>query len=212
MVLSALPLLLFISFTLVTLILIVVAAVATAAFWIGAALLILLPTLLATCSAALFVWIWALGTYLFCRFIYRMSYARTDQYQPVKTAKRTVANVLSNSGLQVHGSSTNAKLEQNEKEDEPARDVPMIVKRSIHDAHVSPEAAANPEAVQEKREVETIIQTLGLLNSSDPTGNGTLRSEPFEALPDDSVNGADTHRHSPYQHSSTGHVAKSEYS
>ena len=211
--LSALPLLLFISFTLVTLILIVVAAIVTAAFWISVALLILLPTLFATCSAAVFVWIWALGTYLFCRFVYRMSYVRTEQYQPVKTAKRTVANVLSNSGLQVDGSSTNAKHEQNEKGGEPARNVPLIVKRSINDAHVSPEAAANPEAVREKKEVETsIIQELGLLNSSQLTENGALRGEPLRGRPDESVKDPDTHRYFPYQHSSADHVARSEYS
>jgi hypothetical protein len=42
---------------------------------------------------------------------------------------------------------------------EPLKDVPDIVKESIADSHRDPEAAANKEAVQEKKEVEQELHT-----------------------------------------------------
>lgn len=87
-ILSALPLLLFVSFSLVTLVVVLVAAIAFSVFWIGAALLILVPTLLAAFFGGLFVWIWAVGTYLFCRFAYRVTSAGRDavaRKQPVQS-------------------------------------------------------------------------------------------------------------------------------
>jgi hypothetical protein len=43
-----------------------------------------------------------------------------------------------------------------------ASDVPKVVAESQKEAHVSPEAAANPEAVQEKKEVESeLLQSIG---------------------------------------------------
>ena len=71
--LSALPLLLFFSFSVITLVGVAATAVLFAAFWIGAALLILVPTLFVTFFTALFVWIWVVGAYALWRFTYRMT-------------------------------------------------------------------------------------------------------------------------------------------
>ena len=71
--LSALPLLLFFSFSVITLVVVAATAVLFAAFWIGAALLILVPTLFVTFFTALFIWIWVVGAYALWRFTYRMT-------------------------------------------------------------------------------------------------------------------------------------------
>ena len=39
-------------------------------FWIGVALLILLPTLFITVSLAIAVWAWAVGSFLLARWVY----------------------------------------------------------------------------------------------------------------------------------------------
>ncbi|KAI9886756.1 MAG: hypothetical protein M1823_001465 [Watsoniomyces obsoletus] len=93
--LSIIPLLLFITFTLVTLLLVIVAAIGISVFWIGAALLILIPTLFAALSFGLLVWIWVVGTYLFGRFIYRKSARRSGEHQPIskKSDWRSVTGV-----------------------------------------------------------------------------------------------------------------------
>ncbi|KAJ6166721.1 hypothetical protein N7470_002168 [Penicillium chermesinum] len=56
-------------------------------------------------------------------------------------------------------------LEKDKKENgtEPVSDVPEVVKESLAEAHQDPEAAANKEAVEEKKDVEQELQkTVGL--------------------------------------------------
>ena len=135
--LSALPFLLFVTFAVLTLVLSVVAALAFSVFWIGVAVLILVPTLLTLLFAGVFVWIWAIGTYLFCRFAYRMAFIRTEQYTPSKSDMKSVLD---------GGSSTS--------NGQAALGVPDVVKKSIRQAHESFEAATNSDAVEEKKAVE----------------------------------------------------------
>lgn len=74
--LSFLPLLLFTSFFLGTVILSALAALAFSAFWIGLALLVLVPTLFVTVSIATCVWVWAVGSYLTVMYTYDFLYSR----------------------------------------------------------------------------------------------------------------------------------------
>ncbi len=157
--LSALPLLLFVSFSLVTLILVAVAAIALTLFWIGAALLILVPTLFATGSAALFIWIWAVGTYVFCRYAYRITKAGRKAAVESRPAKKmkAVADGYSSSRPYPEAFSSNTRQKHEldrDSDQEIAPGVPEVVKRSLNEAHEPPEAAANPEAVEEKKAVE----------------------------------------------------------
>ncbi|KAH8195534.1 hypothetical protein TruAng_010294 [Truncatella angustata] len=69
---SALPIGLFISFSLSTVALAVISAVAFSFFWVGIALLILVPILFITVSIAIVVWLWAFATFLVGRWVYRM--------------------------------------------------------------------------------------------------------------------------------------------
>jgi membrane protein implicated in regulation of membrane protease activity len=59
--LSSTPLLLFLSF---------VTALLFSLFWIGVALLLLLPTLFVTVSLGIVVWIWAVSSFLVARWVY----------------------------------------------------------------------------------------------------------------------------------------------
>lgn len=95
-VLSALPLLLFVSFSVATLLVVLVTAVAFAGFWIGAALLVLVPTLFTVFFAGLFLWAWAVGTYVFFRLASRLTgRARNaaQQYQPIESTKKAARNM-----------------------------------------------------------------------------------------------------------------------
>ncbi|KAH6652398.1 hypothetical protein BKA67DRAFT_661139 [Truncatella angustata] len=69
---SALPIGLFISFSLSTVALAVISAVAFSFFWVGIALLVLVPILFITVSIAIVVWLWAFATFLVGRWVYRM--------------------------------------------------------------------------------------------------------------------------------------------
>jgi hypothetical protein len=74
---SLLPVALFLSFGAGVLLFTVCSAAAFAAFWIGAALLVLLPTLFVTLSLGFLFWIWALSTVIIARWIY--SFRSTGQ-------------------------------------------------------------------------------------------------------------------------------------
>lgn len=71
LVFSALPLGLFISFSLSTAVFALVSALVFSAFWIGVALLVLVPVLFVTTSVAILVWLWAVATFLIGRRVYQ---------------------------------------------------------------------------------------------------------------------------------------------
>lgn len=72
LLLSITPLTLFLSFTLGTLALSLLAALLFSLFWTGVALLILLPVLFITVSLALALWIWAVSSFLLARWVYNV--------------------------------------------------------------------------------------------------------------------------------------------
>lgn len=71
--LSATPLLLFLSFTIGVLLLSLISAALFSLFWIGIALLILLPTLFVTVSLGIAVWIWAVSSFFIARWVYNVT-------------------------------------------------------------------------------------------------------------------------------------------
>ncbi|KAK8137147.1 hypothetical protein PG984_005087 [Apiospora sp. TS-2023a] len=71
-VFSLLPLMLFVSFALSTIVFALVCGLVFSLFWIGIATLLLVPTLFVTCTVAILVWIWAVATFVFARRIYQM--------------------------------------------------------------------------------------------------------------------------------------------
>ncbi|KAF6836199.1 hypothetical protein CMUS01_05501 [Colletotrichum musicola] len=73
LVFSSLPVILFSAFALSTAAFAVGAAVVFALFWIGIALLVLVPTLFFTCSVGILVWVWAAGSFLLAKWLYEMS-------------------------------------------------------------------------------------------------------------------------------------------
>lgn len=171
-ILSAVPFLLFVSFALATILLAVVVALAFCIFWIVAALLILIPTLFAALFAGIFIWIWVVGTYLFGRFAYRKVYPRLQQSAASRRKERkslqdasgsrndlssvtktTKAATAAANGIMSGGSASSSNA--NATIPAPAPGVPETVKRSFDEANESPEAAANEEAVEDKKAVES---------------------------------------------------------
>ncbi|TDZ16037.1 hypothetical protein Cob_v011106 [Colletotrichum orbiculare MAFF 240422] len=72
-VFSSLPILVFSTFAISTVLFALGAAVIFALFWVGVALFILVPTLFFTCSIAILVWVWAAGIFLLAQWLYNMS-------------------------------------------------------------------------------------------------------------------------------------------
>ncbi|KAI8150612.1 hypothetical protein K4K49_011878 [Colletotrichum sp. SAR 10_70] len=70
---SSLPIIVFSTFAVSTIVFALGAAVIFALFWVGVALLVLVPTLFFTCSVGILVWTWAAGSYLLARWLYEMS-------------------------------------------------------------------------------------------------------------------------------------------
>lgn len=68
----ALPVALFVSFSLSTAVFALVSAVVFALFWFGVALLVLVPILFFTSGIAILVWLWAAATILIGRWAYQM--------------------------------------------------------------------------------------------------------------------------------------------
>ncbi|KIN05900.1 hypothetical protein OIDMADRAFT_112846 [Oidiodendron maius Zn] len=70
--LSLTPLLLFVSFAAGIVVVSLVVAVLFSLFWIGIALLLLIPTLFVTVSLGIAVWIWAVSSFLVARWIWNI--------------------------------------------------------------------------------------------------------------------------------------------
>lgn len=70
---SSLPIIVFSTFAVSTIVFALGVAVIFALFWVGVALLVLVPTLFFTCSVGILVWTWAAGSYLLARWLYEMS-------------------------------------------------------------------------------------------------------------------------------------------
>jgi hypothetical protein len=69
---SFLPLALFATFVISTVAFALGAAIIFALFWIGVALLLLVPTLFVTFSVGVLVWIWAVASFVVGKWIYNM--------------------------------------------------------------------------------------------------------------------------------------------
>lgn len=67
---SFLPILTFVVFALSTVGFALGAAILFSLFWIGVALLLLVPTILVTSSIAVLVWAWAVGSFVVARALY----------------------------------------------------------------------------------------------------------------------------------------------
>ncbi|PVH87019.1 hypothetical protein DL98DRAFT_526323 [Cadophora sp. DSE1049] len=72
LILSFTPIALFLSFSLGVLFLSLITALLFSLFWIGVALLVLVPTLFITVSLAIVVWIWAVSSFLIARWVYNV--------------------------------------------------------------------------------------------------------------------------------------------
>ncbi|KAE9379297.1 hypothetical protein N431DRAFT_397538 [Stipitochalara longipes BDJ] len=68
--LSSTPIALFLAFALGTLILSFITALLFSLFWIGIALLLLVPTLFITVSLGIVLWVWAVSSFLVARWVY----------------------------------------------------------------------------------------------------------------------------------------------
>ncbi|KAG8409934.1 hypothetical protein J3458_019007 [Metarhizium acridum] len=105
------PLLLFATFSLCTVAFGLVAAIIFALFWIGIALLVLVPTLLVTSSLAVLVWAWSAGSFLVARWLYQRALLRASGGEVrVGTDGKQVAVVKDEDGLD--GSVKDVKAEQ----------------------------------------------------------------------------------------------------
>ncbi|KAG7417233.1 hypothetical protein LZL87_007032 [Fusarium oxysporum] len=84
LLLSFLPLLIFLTFSLSTIVFALGAAIVFALFWIGVALLVLVPALLVTSSIAVLVWGWAIGSFIIARWLYNHSPVGVQNNEVVK--------------------------------------------------------------------------------------------------------------------------------
>ncbi|KAI1064736.1 hypothetical protein LB507_001396 [Fusarium sp. FIESC RH6] len=84
LLLSFLPLLIFVIFSLSTILFALGSAIIFALFWIGVALLVLVPSLLVTSSIAVFVWGWAVGSFVVARWLYNLSSVSVQNGEVVK--------------------------------------------------------------------------------------------------------------------------------
>ncbi|KEY72915.1 hypothetical protein S7711_06745 [Stachybotrys chartarum IBT 7711] len=79
LVLSFIPILLFTTFALSVVAFALGAALLFALFWIGVALLVLVPTLLVTASLGLLLWAWAVGSFVVARWLYEQLVRREGE-------------------------------------------------------------------------------------------------------------------------------------
>ena len=84
LLLSFLPLIIFVIFSLSTILFALGSAIIFALFWIGVALLVLVPSLLVTSSIAVFVWGWAVGSFVVARWLYNLSSVGVQDGEVVK--------------------------------------------------------------------------------------------------------------------------------
>ncbi|KAM4064384.1 promethin domain-containing protein [Hirsutella rhossiliensis] len=96
---SFLPLLLFAAFAASTVIFALGAAIFFALFWIGIALLLLVPALLVVSSIALLVWGWALGSFLIARWLYAHAPVAANGRVDVDVAGRHMDVVKNENGV-----------------------------------------------------------------------------------------------------------------
>ncbi|KAG9497652.1 hypothetical protein J7337_010515 [Fusarium musae] len=89
LLLSFLPLLIFLTFSLSTIVFALGAAIVFALFWIGVALLVLVPALLVTSSIAVLVWGWAIGSFIIARWLYNHSPVGVQNNEVVKKENGT---------------------------------------------------------------------------------------------------------------------------
>lgn len=64
------PLLLFTTFTLSVLAFSFISAILFSLFWIGIATILLVPTLFITCGLGIFIWVWAVSSWIVARWLY----------------------------------------------------------------------------------------------------------------------------------------------
>lgn len=72
LLLSFTPIALFASFVLATVLFSFITAFLFSLFWIGAAVLVLVPTLFVTVSIGIAVWAWAVGSFILSRWLYNL--------------------------------------------------------------------------------------------------------------------------------------------
>jgi hypothetical protein len=76
--------LIFLTFSLSTIVFVLGVAAVFALFWIGVALLILVPALVLTSSIAVLVWGWAVGSFVIARWLYMHSPVGVQNGEVVK--------------------------------------------------------------------------------------------------------------------------------
>ncbi|TWU78331.1 hypothetical protein ED733_008527 [Metarhizium rileyi] len=96
--LSFFPLLLFATFALCTVIFGLGAAIVFALFWIGVALLLLVPALLVTSSVAVLVWIWTVGGFMVARWLYQHASVGGSGKAQVDTDRKQLSAVKDEDG------------------------------------------------------------------------------------------------------------------
>jgi ABC-type nickel/cobalt efflux system permease component RcnA len=84
LLLCLLPLLIFLTFSLSTIVFVLGVAAVFALFWIGVALLILVPALVFTSSIAVLVWGWVVGSFVIARWLYMHSPVGVQNGEVVK--------------------------------------------------------------------------------------------------------------------------------
>lgn len=84
LLLCLLPLLIFLTFSVSTIVFVLGVAAVFALFWIGVALLILVPALIFTSSIAVLVWGWAVGSFVIARWLYMHSPVGVQNGEVVK--------------------------------------------------------------------------------------------------------------------------------
>ncbi|KAK1987569.1 hypothetical protein LZ30DRAFT_579737 [Colletotrichum cereale] len=103
LILSFLPVLVFVSFAASTIAFAFGAAAVFSLFWIGVALLVLVPTLFFTCSIAVLVWVWGAGSFVVARRLYEMSPIRaTGELEVHAPNGKTYAVTKHEDGVHAH--------------------------------------------------------------------------------------------------------------
>ena len=103
---SFLPLLAFITFAISTIVFALGVAVVFSLFWIGVALLALVPALLVTSCIGVLAWAWAVGSFVVARWIYTRLPVGVQSDTQVKVGSKQLNVVKDQNGI-------NAKVEHN---------------------------------------------------------------------------------------------------
>jgi len=85
--LSFLPLAIFLSFAIGTIVLALVAALLFILFWVGIALLVLLPILFLTVGLGVGVWVWGFASWVVWRWAWGLVKGRGDEARSIKGEK-----------------------------------------------------------------------------------------------------------------------------